>query len=124
MAAVILILIGGIIWSIFGRIDTTVKIAVNATAEGTVCYVPFDEMEGVMQAGSISVEGQEWSIRMDEGATMVTVTEEMNPFLRLAGELQVGDVTVQTALEDGLTEGIYSGSVVTESLHPIALLIQ
>ena len=124
MAAVILILIGGIIWSIFGRIDTTVKIAVSATAEGTVCYVPFDEMEGVMQAGSVSVDGKEWSIQMDGQATMVTVTEEMNPFLRMAGELQGGDVAVQTALEDGLAEGIYSGSVVTESLHPIKLLIQ
>ncbi|MBQ6583326.1 MAG: hypothetical protein IJH77_05825 [Mogibacterium sp.] len=124
MAAVILILIGGIIWSIFGQINTTVKIAVSATAEGTICYVPYEKMEGVIQAGSVNVDGKDWPIRVDGKATMATVTEEMNPFLRVAGGLEVGDVIVQTALEDGLAEGVYSGSVVTESLHPIALLMR
>ena len=124
MEAVILILIGGIIWSIFGLIDTTVMVAVSATAEGTVCYVPFEQMEGVIKAGSVSVEGRELPIQADGKATMATVTEEMSPFLRVAGGLEVGDVIVQTALAEGLAEGVYSGSVVTESLHPIKLLLQ
>ena len=63
-------------------------------------------------------------IQADGKATMATVTEEMSPFLRVAGGLEVGDVIVQTALADGLAEGVYSGSVVTESLHPIKLLLQ
>ena len=42
MAAVIAVLVGAILWGIFGRINTTAELAL-ATAEGkTVCYVPYD----------------------------------------------------------------------------------
>ena len=124
LAAVILVLVGGIIWCVFGQIETRVNIAVSAKEGQTVCYVPYEEMEAVMKAGSITVEGQECHIREEAGAEMVTVTEEMSPYLRLAGGLKAGDMVVQAALDAAVADGVYSGTVVTENLHPMELLLK
>ena len=124
LAAIIILLVGGILWSIFGRVETTVQVAVAVTEDGTVCYIPYAQMEDVVSSGTVTVEEKAFPIRIDEKTRMVTVTEEMNPFLRVAGNLSLGDVTVETALKADLDPGIYSGTAVTESLQPISLLLQ
>ena len=124
LAAVILLLAGGIVWSVFGRVDTEVSVAVSASAEGAVCFVPYQQLEGVAMAGQVIVNGQAWPLQDTAEARMMTVTEEMSPFLRIAGSLEIGDVAVEIPLNAQLEEGIYSGTVITESLQPISLLLQ
>ncbi len=124
LVSVILLLIGGIIWSIFGRIDTTVQVAVSSEASGVVCYVPYQLMDSVMASGSIRISEQSWPIQPDAEARLVTVGENMNPFVRVAGNLQIGDLAVETRIHAELPEGVYTGTVVTESIQPISLLLQ
>ncbi len=124
LSAVILLLIGGILWTVFGRIDTSVSLAVASGDQGVVCYVPYQQMESVMASGAITIEGRTWPMQRDTQARLVTVGEDMNPFLRVAGNLRLGDVTVETHLTADLPAGVYTGTVVTESLHPISLLLQ
>ena len=124
LSAVILLLVGGILWSIFGRIDTTVNLAVLSGDNGVICYVPYQQMDSVMASGSIQIEGETWPIQPDAEARLVTVGEEMNPFLRLAGNLSLGDMAIETHLNAALPAGVYTGTVVTESLQPITLLLQ
>ena len=124
LISVILLLIGGIIWSIFGRIDTTVQVAVRSEADGVVCYVPYQQIDSVMASGSIRISEKDWPIQPDAGAQLVTVGEDMNPFVRVAGNLQIGDLAVETRIQAELPEGVYTGTVVTESIQPISLLLQ
>lgn len=124
LISVILLLIGGIIWGIFGRIDTTVQVAVRSEADGVVCYVPYQQIDSVMASGSIRISEKDWPIQPDAGAQLVTVGEDMNPFVRVAGNLQIGDLAVETRIQAELPEGVYTGTVVTESIQPISLLLQ
>ena len=124
LISVILLLIGGIFWSIFGRIDTTVQVAVRSEASGVVCYVPYQQMDSVMASGSIQISEKDWPIQPDAEARLVTVGEDMNPFVRVAGNLQIGDLAVETRINADLPEGVYTGTVVTESIQPISLLLQ
>ena len=124
LISVILLLIGGIIWGIFGRIDTTVQVAVRSEADGVVCYVPYQQINSVMASGSIRISEKDWPIQPDAGAQLVTVGEDMNPFVRVAGNLQIGDLAVETRIQAELPEGVYTGTVVTESIQPISLLLQ
>ena len=125
MAAILLVLIGGIIWGIFGRIDTRLNMAVQADGTGAVVYVPYEQAENVIAAGRVNVEGQDYSLRTEGDAQILTITGDTNPFLRVAGNLAAGDMVVAIDLEaEGLKEGIYVGSALTESLQPISLLLQ
>ena len=42
----------------------------------------------------------------------------------MAGGLHVGDVAVEIPVDAPFTEGIYTGTVITESLRPMSLLLQ
>ena len=52
------------------------------------------------------------------------ISENTNPYIRVAGGLHIGDVAVQVPVDADLPDGIYTGTVTTESLQPIKLLIQ
>ena len=124
MAAVIAILFGAVLWGIFGRINTYVDVAVVSSSEEQICYVPYEKLESVISAGVVGVDGHEYALRMDLDTQTVIISEETNPYVRVAGEFQLGDVAVEIPIEAGLPEGIYTGTVMTESLQPISLLVQ
>ena len=124
LAAIIAILIGAILWGIFGRINTSVNVAVVSSSEGQTCYVPYDELEGVMSAGMVTVDENDYALQMDADTETVIISEATNPYIRVAGGLHIGDVAVLIPVEKGLPQGIYTGAVTTESLQPITLLIQ
>ena len=124
LAAVIAVLIGAVLWGIFGRINTTAELAVAASGGETVCYVPYEVLQQVMDRGTVTVEGQEYGLRMADDYEVTIVSEETNPYVRVRGNLQTGDVTVEVPVEAALSDGVYTGTVVTESLQPISLLLQ
>ncbi len=124
LGAVIALLIGGILWSIFGRIETSTQLAVVANGGQTVCYVPYEELEPVMHTGSVTVNGQSYSLRMGDDVNVTAVTADMNPFIRVTGNLEIGQVTVEVPVEGELEDGVYPAMAVTESLQPISLLLQ
>ncbi len=124
MASVIAILVGFILWGIFGSIDTEVTLAVSVTDGKAVCYVPYGALQGVTERGTVTVNGTQCAITSAEDAEVVIVSDDMNPYLRIAGGLSVGDMTVAVPLSGDLEDGVYTGSAVSESLKPIALLLQ
>ena len=124
LAAIIAILIGAVLWSVFGRINTRVDVAVECSGEGRTCYVPYDNLESVMSAGQVTVDGNEYALQMDTDTKTMIISENTNPYIRVAGGLHIGDVAVQVPVDADLPDGIYTGTVTTESLQPIKLLIQ
>ena len=124
LAAVIALLTGLILWGIFGRIENTVTLAVSSDNGRAVCYVPYDVLEPVMSVGAVTVKEKSYMLILSEDADVETVSETMNPYIRLAGNLQIGDTTVVIPLDRAPEDGIYPGTVITESLQPIALLLQ
>lgn len=124
LSACIVLLAGFVIWGIFGCIETTLKVAVHSAAGRTVCYVPYNELENVSRRGDLTVDGHAYPLHPDGGAKVVVVSEEMDPYVRVNGGLEIGDVTVEVELEAELKDGVYSATVVTESLRPFSLLMQ
>ncbi len=124
LAAVITLLIGAILWGIFGHIRTTAQVAVAIGKEQSVCYVPYESMDGVMRIGVVNVEDKDYPLDTNANITMTMIPEDApNRLLRAAG-LKTGDLVGLVPVETDLAEGYYSGVVVTEDLQPIALLLQ
>ena len=124
LAAVICLLVGAILWGVFGHIRTTATVAVQVKDGQAVCYVPYAQVDHVMAQGVITLEGREYPLDTEGEHELVVL--ENNTSLRLlkAGNLNAGDPVVLVPVETDLGDGVYSGVAVTEDLRPISLLLQ
>ena len=124
MAAIITLLVGVIIWGVYRRIETKADLAVISAEGKVVCYVPYDNMQAVMEGGVVTIGKQTYAMQPERDAEVTIITEDMNPYIRMKGNLEVGDVMLAVPLDASLDDGIYAGTVVVESLQPITLLLQ
>ena len=124
LGAVVALLVGAVLWGVFGHISTTASLAVVADGESCVCYVPYDILPQVVSGGSVAVDGESYALTPGPETETVIVSEETSPYLRVAGGLGIGDVAVVVPVDADLDAGVYTGTVVTESLRPMSLLLQ
>ncbi len=124
LAAVICLLVGAILWGIFGHIRTTTQVALSVEGGKTVCYVPYTEVDGVMNQGTVVLDGREYPLDTSGEYEMVVVSESTSLRILRAGGLTVGDPVVLVPADTDLADGVYSGVAVKEDLRPISLLLQ
>ena len=123
MAAVIALLIGTILWGVFGSIRTEVQVAVVVEEGGSWCYLPSAAVEGALKHGSVSVDGVNYDLDPEAGMSTLLIPEDASSRMLRAGNLSVGDLAARVAVDTDLGRGVYSGRVVTEDLKPISLLL-
>ena len=56
LAAVVTLLVGAILWGIFGHIRTTSQVAVNEEGGKAFCYVPYTQADGILKQGVVSLD--------------------------------------------------------------------
>ena len=124
MAAVIALLVGFILWGIFGHIRSTAQFAVQISPEKSVCYVPIEVAGKVVDRGVINVNGRDFPIGGNGEYDLTFISEEMPPQVLLIGKLSIGNPVIEVSVITDLPEGYYMGEAVTEDLQPISLLLQ
>ena len=122
LATVVVFLVGACIWGAFGHIDSTVKAAVIADGEETVCLVPDSALSSAVENRVVKIDNKEYELSPETLEPQV-VSEDTNIYWLLAGNLSVGDSVYQIPVTESLDEGVYSGTIVTEMLSPISLLL-
>ena len=124
LAAVICLLVGAILWGVFGHIRTTTAVAVQVKEGQAVCYVPYSQADGVMSQGVVSLEGQDYPLNTEAEPELVVLESSASLRLLKAGGFSVGDPVVLVPVDTDLSDGVYAGTAVTEDLKPISLLLQ
>ena len=139
LAAVIALLVGTILWGIFGSIDTKRKATIITSESKTICLVPFqsfddksfDEIEIIMNRGTVEIGGTDYKFAIpDSGEVEIgfvnefVTSENLLPMTYAKGGLSSDDLVVCLPMETSFADGVQTGSVVTESIHPISLLLQ
>lgn len=122
LGTIIVLLIGVIIWGMFGRLETHVPAAVVVDGSEKVCLVPEAALRSVVDHPSVTVDGTALTLAPDI-LEPVVITEDTNVYILLAGELSFGDVVYEIPLADDLEEGIYKGTITTETISPASLLL-
>ena len=124
LAAVICLLVGAILWGVFGHIKTTTPVAVTVENGKSVCYVPYAKVDGVMNQGVVQLDGKDYPMDTAAECEMIVVAEGTSLRILRAGNLSVGDPVVLVPADTDLADGVYAGVAVTEDLRPISLLLQ
>lgn len=122
LLAVIVLLIGGIVWMIFGQINITMNVAVEASDGVVVCYVPGEQKKSALSGGSVTIAGEKYTLT-DVGYASQLVTEEMNINVRRAGSLEMGTIVAPLTVDAPLLPGVYSGQITVETVNPIKYII-
>lgn len=122
MSALIVILAGVFVWSIFGHIDARAPVAIMKTDEGTVCFVPENALSSVIENPVVKVDDKELSLKPNV-LEPVIVNEDMNIYVILYGQLQVGQIVYPIDVVGTISDDVVQGSVVTESITPISFLL-
>lgn len=103
MITIIFLLLGFCVWSVFGTVNTVVSADVHCEDGSAVCYVAEKDMQKV-QLG-MTVEFGDYT------GTIAEIT------LR---DGNIGACSLDT--EAAVPDGIYSASILVESIHPSAFL--
>lgn len=124
LAAVVALLVGAILWGVFGHIRTTAQVAIVVEEGKAFCYAPYDKADGIMAQGVVTIDGKEYPLdtKTENGFAIIEESDSLR--LLKAGNLSAGDLVLLVPVDTDLEDGIYSAVAVTEDLHPISLLLQ
>ncbi len=123
LAAVAALLIGFIIWSVLGRLDTTVTAAAVAAPDGSVvCYVGEADRDAVRQGQTVRIGGAEHALT-EVAVRPVTVDDSFDAYTMHVGGLETGQWVYPAAVDGSLDEGVYEAEIVVDSVSPISFLL-
>ena len=105
LTSVILLLAGAIIWGIFGKIDSSVQVAVRVENKNAVCYVSDEIVMNVNPGMTIQIE--------DFETTIGDIGEKME---------DVGYVC-ELSSNGSLEDGFYTGKIIIKSYKPLSFIL-
>ena len=124
MGAVILLLTGICVWSVFGRLDTTLTVAAVTENNQTVCYVKESDMQTVESGMQVRIGENQY--RLGEiSQRPVPVDSSFAEYLLHVGGLAEGEWVYIAVLDD--THGddgiIVEAEIVVESIAPMRFVL-
>ena len=123
LGAVIALLAGVLIWSVLGRLETTVAAAAVAGADGgVVCYIEEDDLEAVREGQTVRIGGEEHALG-EVASRPVPVDETFDTYTLHVGGLETGQWVYPVQVDASLEEGIYEAEIVVDSVSPISFLL-
>ena len=123
LAAVVVLLLGVIIWGIFGTVETTIETGVVADRGSAVCYVSAEDASQLETGMPVFIENGVGRV-MSVSAAPVQIDDSFADYILYLTGFVKGDFcyVVEIELPD-MAEGIYAASITVDSTHPISFVI-
>ena len=124
MCAVILLLVGVCVWSVFGRLDTTVTVAAVTENNQTVCYVKETEAQALKTGMQVRIGEEQYQIS-SISLQPVQVDNTFAAYLLHVGGLSEGEWTYVAVLDGiyGDNGIIVEAEIVIESIAPMSFVM-
>lgn len=121
LTAVIFLLAGVFVWSIFGHIDTVVTAGSSCKNGILTLYIPEKYDETLKTGMTVTAEGREYTI--SEITTVpVLLTDATDPYVLHISGLSAGEFCMIATAQTDLPDGIYSAVVTFDSVAPISFI--
>ena len=122
LAAAIILLVGIILWGIFGHLVTKTDLQVSVEKGKGTCYVTAVVSEDINEDTRLEVGDDSVPVEVDTSQSVIAasvLTEEALSLEGLTGAEVLYPVTTQLSLDDGT----YNGVLVIEKIRPISFII-
>lgn len=123
LSAIVCLLVGVVIWSAFGSIETKVDTAVMVKGSSATCYVSETDASRMEAGMTVTVEGQTGFVKA-VSSTPVQVDGTFDAYLLHLTGFAEGDFcyAVEIALS-GVADGAHTAAITVDSVHPISFVI-
>ena len=122
LLGIIFVLIGAIVWGVFGNIYTTVSGAGVVRDHNLTVYVKAEDRESVGTGMEITVNGQKTVVR-EISSEPERVPDDISEYVLESSGLSSGEWTYKVEADTDLDDGAYSVVITVESIHPIKFVI-
>lgn len=121
LGAVVILLIGFIVWGVAGTLETKIGTAAVSDGGAVVCYVNEAEIAGVARNNTVRISNREYVVTAVAGEP-VAVDESFTAYALHIGGLAVGQWVYPVTVNADLPDGVYEAAIVTDSISPISFL--
>lgn len=122
LSGIIVLLVGILIWSVFGRLDSRIS-AVGSCEDGKLtCYVSAADINKVNEELHIIVDGETYAIAY-VSSKPVKAKDQMDEYLRYSGKIGEDDWVYEITDDTDLPTGDYKTEIVVESVKPISFVL-
>ena len=118
LAAVLILLTGVCVWSIFGYLDTKIEAVGTAKAGKVTCYIKEADIQDIQKGTPVYIDGNEYEIA-EISETPVKLKEDQMETAVFSVDESVYTATIHT----GLADGIYKVELVTNRVSPISFVM-
>lgn len=124
LIAVVLLLMGICVWSVFGKLDTVLAVGAITDGDQTVCYVKETDIDSVSSGMKVRIGDETYAIS-EIALQPVQVGETFPEYLAHLGGIAQGEWAYAVVLDGtaGTDGGIYEAQIVTESIAPISFVM-
>ena len=121
LAAVIILLVGFIVWGIVGTLETKVNVAAVSDGGSVTLYVSEAEMADVAQNNTVRIGDEEYAVSAIVGEP-IAVDDSFTAYALHIGGLSVGQWVYPVTVNAQLPDGVYAAAIITDSVSPISFL--
>lgn len=123
LVAIAALLVGVVIWGVFGTIETKVDTTVVVENGKAVCYLTSDGFQSVKEGMEVRVENEDGTV-VSVGKNPVEITSDYPAYFLFLSGFSAGDFAYECSLNlAGVEEGVYSASIIVDSINPIYFII-
>ena len=106
LIGMIALLAGAVVWGVFGRLDTVLRVDTHVVGGNTVCYVDEAYIESIREGMTVKLDDKTGSIG------------------KVGGKVENGaGYECEIITQDELADGLYVGEILLESRSPISFVL-
>lgn len=123
LLGIVIILVGIIVWGVFGNLETYITTAAISEEDSIICYVKAEDFERIEADMTVKIDDKEFMIK-DIPEQPVQVDDTFPEYLRYKGKLSEGEWVYAISLKGSLGESgsIYIADIVVESVSPLSFI--
>ena len=121
LGALTLILIGAIVFGVFGHIDSTVPGVGISEGGHMTCLIKKEYADRFADDMTVRIDNITYPADVREGGP-VTVSKDTDPYALSVGNLQPGEWVYELNVNGTFSDGAYEASLITERISPLSFL--
>ena len=122
ISAIVILLVGVVIWGFIGKIDTTMSTAIVTDSGDAVIYIGESDVEKLEIGMTVRSEGREYTIT-DIAKAPLKVDEALTDYAIHASGLTVGEWVYAVSIDGEHSDGVQKADIVIESISPISFIL-
>lgn len=123
LLAIVIFLVGMIVWGALGKLETTVRGAIVFDGENSSVYVSEDSAEAIKPGQIIRANGAEFTVGEQIGGP-IELDPQGDSYLIHAGGFEDGEWVFRIAVSAaGEAGGTYECEIVTDSVSPLSFVM-